>query len=366
MLGASRHNEGKLHLGYVYGAAQRPETHRLLASGSLRFLAQLEALTGFTRTSFVTSGPFTYVVPRDSLVSVDEIWDHMQRIDEMAAELCESQGLPLLPRTQRVDEARRREQYVDDVLAAFDTPEVAVDPARVSDLVAAAVLAHPAIRFRGGQEIDGAEPVGSRYRIAVRSDDGPQQVEFEWIVNALWEGRVALDRDVGLTSPFQWSRRWKATVTIDQAGDAPIPPSTTPIVGPYGDLVRYDNGRIYVSWYPVCRLSMQPEETRAAAPKLNQAEIGELRRSTLSGLAALVPAVAELEGLASTSRVGGGFIMAVGQTDIDDRDSALHDRHRIGVERAGGWTSISTGKFCTAPTFGIEAAAELDTLINGR
>ncbi len=72
MLGASRHNEGKLHLGYVYGADRSQQTHRILASGSLTFLDTVQRVTGAPRELLTTSDPFTYIVPRDSMKPVDE------------------------------------------------------------------------------------------------------------------------------------------------------------------------------------------------------------------------------------------------------------------------------------------------------
>jgi hypothetical protein len=69
--------------------------------------------------------------------------------------------------------------------------------------------------------------------------------------------------------------------------------------------------------------------------------------------------VATLERHADTTRIGGGFIMAIGDTDIDDKGSGLHQRHQIGVTSHGNWISLSTGKFCVAPMFGVEAAQAL-------
>lgn len=52
--------------------------------------------------------------------------------------------------------------------------------------------------------------------------------------------------------------------------------------------------------------------------------------------------------------------MALGKTDIEDANSQLHMRHQIGVEMTGRWVSISTGKYCVAPMFGLEAADRLN------
>lgn len=46
VVGASLHNEGNLHLGYVYAADPKHKTRALLAQGSINFLDIWERLTG--------------------------------------------------------------------------------------------------------------------------------------------------------------------------------------------------------------------------------------------------------------------------------------------------------------------------------
>lgn len=369
MMGASRHNEGKLHFGYVYAADRKLETHRLLSEGSLGFLGTLVRLTGFPRDGFTVSDTFTYIVPRDSARTTDEIAAYFATVDDSLAELSHRMGLPQLARCTLAATEYRKTHYGDRVLAAFHTPEIAVDPGRVADVVAAAVYAHPLITFLGGWTVRDVSPAGSSgFRIRMTSQsDATEMTELSaaGAINALWEDRLRIDDMIGLRSDLPWSQRWKATVMIQVPPGSVTLPSTTALVGPYGDFVLYGKARIYVSWYPACRLSMSttasPDQIRAL---VDAADHEDIRVRSLQALSDLIPGVLDLLTCKDKTTVGGGFIMAVGDSDIDDRKSGLHERHQIGVEQKGAWVSLSTGKFCTAPLFGVQAARAIRTALS--
>lgn len=361
MLGASRHNEGKLHLGYVYAADPKGKTHKVMASGSLRFLDIVERLTGVSRQLQIFSDPFTYIIPEDSALTVEDLAAHVQRVDETTAGLSQAFGLPPLAPSIEVQGPLLRQHYSGRVKTAFFTPEIAVDPGRVADIVSAAIYAHPLIEFRGSNTVLSAEPLGAEgYKVAVQTSDGSIGIFARGVINALWEDRMRIDAMIGLPMPSGWSQRWKATIVIDVPPRQVTLPSTTAFVGPYGDFVLYGDRRIYLSWYPACRLSMSstatPEDVRKLVAATDQAA---LKLKVFEGLATLMPKIAELERFETTTRVGGGFIMAQGTQDIDQSESGLHERHQIGVAQSESWVSVSTGKFCTAPVFGVEAAQTL-------
>ncbi|PWK57296.1 hypothetical protein C7455_11221 [Roseicyclus mahoneyensis] len=361
MMGASRHNEGKLHLGYVYAADTSLETHKILAEGTLRFLDTLERLTGCPRDRFTVSDAFTYVVPDDSARTPDDIWAYFNSVDDTVAELCDQMGLSPYERARVATKEYYRTHYGDCVQTAYHTPEIAVDPGRVSDIVAAAVYAHPLITFLGARTVMDVRRVGaSGYRIRLSDQTEITQLDAAAVINALWEDRLRIDEMVGLGSPFVWSQRWKATVTIEVPPESITLPSTTALVGPYGDFVLYGKARVYISWYPACRLSMSttasPDQVRAIVDAANHDDI---RVRSLRNLSRLIPGVSDLLAYKNNTTVGGGFIMAVGESDIDDRKSGLHERHQIGVEHHDTWVSLSTGKFCTAPMFAVRAARGL-------
>src|SRR5919199_4415476 len=67
--GASRWNEGKIHLGFVYAADPTLRTARVLLPGGLDFKDQVERLTGRSITSAVTTPEEVYLVHRDSVTT---------------------------------------------------------------------------------------------------------------------------------------------------------------------------------------------------------------------------------------------------------------------------------------------------------
>jgi hypothetical protein len=86
--------------------------------------------------------------------------------------------------------------------------------------------------------------------------------------------------------------------------------------------------------------------------ELDRETANEIRRSIVSGLSGVVPAVESLDraGLESCE-VKGGAIFAWGATDISDPASELHARSDVGARSYGRYHSIDTGKLTLAPLF---------------
>jgi hypothetical protein len=63
-------------------------------------------------------------------------------------------------------------------------------------------------------------------------------------------------------------------------------------------------------------------------------------------------------------RVDAAAIVAYGRTDVDDNESLLHDRTKIGLKTYGGnYHSIDTGKLTTTPMFAVESVANIFNLV---
>ncbi len=357
---ASLHNEGKLHLGYVYALDPEKRTQRKMMEGSLRFLGILEELTGVDRSAFTRSEPFLYAVPEGTMLSLEEVREHFRSVDADIEALLHDGG-PYLDKTRSkpAEDARKawwrpghRFRGVEGVLS---TDEIAVHPAQVADLVGAAVLAHANIDFQGNCELERAEAAeGGEYRVHYRRDGQAFGEPFDAVVNCLWEDRIRMDATVGITTPQSCLTRFKATIVFN--GEYRRLPSVTFVVGAYGDVVNYKNGEYYLSWYPACKLG------EAAGPDLDPLrkayrELDQTRTVTdsIRELSKHLPAIGRFLPQAPAAKVGGGFICGWGKTDITDLESGLHRRSDIGVEAHGRWLSVHTGKYCTAPLFGREA-----------
>jgi hypothetical protein len=164
---------------------------------------------------------------------------------------------------------------------------------------------------------------------------------------------------MGFRANRPWLHRLKYGVTSRLPPEVRPPPSATIVLGPFGEVVTYGDGTIYLTWYPEC---LQAMSTDVTPPEWDTSPPEPLRSRIISGtfgaLSAIVPSLRELdaESLPEAS-VKGGVIMAWGKTDIHDPASELHRRFEIGVTTEGNFHSVDPGKLTMAPYF-AEICAE--------
>jgi glycine/D-amino acid oxidase-like deaminating enzyme len=362
---ASLRNEGKIHLGFVFSQDLTEASSRLQLHGALRFRRLLARLVGDGANRLRLSHPFAYLVPHDSIASPGELEARFAKLDaayhaEMAADpdldyfgrrpASLSHRIPLSSLAAHI----RPERFA----AAFRTEEIAVDTQELADLVHAAVVAHPNIDFRPGHTVTAVERRDGGFCIAGTSGAGAWQLDASQVVNALWENRFKIDRTVGLEHAPGWLHRLKYRVIARLPRALQDGPSTTLVVGPYGDVVVRPDATAYFSWYPLglrgwseelappaswnaaCRGELEPDERRRVAGAL------------LDAIDAWYPGAAQATPLV----VDAGAIVAYGRTDVGDLKSGLHDRTHCGVSSVDGYHSVDPGKLTTAPLFGVQAA----------
>ena len=142
--------------------------------------------------------------------------------------------------------------------------------------------------------------------------------------------RLALNETLGFRANRPWLHRLKYGVSFRLPADATPPPSATFVLGPFGEVVTYGDGLIYLTWYPEC---MQAISTDVTPPDWDTYPPEPLRSRILTGtfhaLSAIVPSLRDLdpESLPEAC-VKGGAIVAWGKTDIYDPASELHRRFR--------------------------------------
>jgi hypothetical protein len=177
--------------------------------------------------------------------------------------------------------------------------------------------------------------------------------ESSTVVNCLWEGRLAIDRQLGLLPQRPWVYRLKYRVLGRLPASLTAMPSLTLMLGRFGDVVNYGDGRVYVSWYPACLRGWSSGVTvpdhweRACRGDIPPAEMREIADQSLQALDGIVPGFRQCD----IDSVAAGVIFSWGDTDIDDSASELHRRDAIGPEAHDGYISVNTGKFTTAPLF---------------
>lgn len=359
---ASRVNEGKIHLGFLYANDPTQRTAAIMARGALAFGDCISRWLDLAPEDLVLSTPFLYAVHRDSLLTPDQLRRHYQKCCTELAELQELHGLRYLGMQEPLTFRELTEDEVGSVLAprhfatVFWTSERAVDPRVIASRLRAAVLGAQSITFRGECLVVGLKR-DARGRFHVELDDGTTEGPYDQVVNALWSGRLPIDRLMGLEPSRRWIHRHKFGSRVRIPLSSRQPPSVTMVLGPFGDIVNFGANGLYLSWYPIGMVdtSSQLEPTRG----WTDADAGfrrDIFRRSLAEWTRYCPMLDDLEFDDAAVDPASGVISAWGSTDIDDPHSELHERFSIGVRSVDGYHSIDTGKYTTMPYLALKTA----------
>jgi hypothetical protein len=363
---ASLRNEGKIHLGFVFSQDLTGASSNLQLRGALRFRSLLAQLIGPRVNALQLSHPFVYLVPEDSIASPDELAVRFAKLDETyRAELADDPDIDYFGRRPASLSRRIPLSEVaahirpDRFIGAFRTEEIAVDTQELANVVQAAILEHPLVDFRPCHTVRAVERVNGRFRVEGTSPDGAWQLDSGQVINALWENRFKIDRTVGLEHDPGWLHRLKYRVIARLPKVMQDGPSTTLVVGPYGDVVVRADATAYFSWYPLGlrgwseELAPPDEWNAACRGELSGAERRSVAAALLGAIDEWYPGAAQ----ATPLIVDAGAIVAYGRTDVGDLKSGLHDRRtHVGVTSEDGYHSVDPGKMTTSPLFGVEAA----------
>src|SRR5262249_43264865 len=244
-------NEGKIHLGYMYAGDPTLSTAKTMMAGALSFAPFLERYLGQPAHSFSVSVPATYVVHRDSQQSAEDVFAYLRAVHALINEAAEGRNQAYFGRNLRAAlrpwSAAEKESEFDPViaLAAFSTPEIAINPLALAQTLRECVASHPLIKVRCNRTIVGAKQERSRILVLSNGKDGPSQDCFDHVVNALWDGRLALNEALGFRANRPWLHRLKYGVSFRLPRDVRPPPSTTFVLGAFGEVVTYGDGLIY-------------------------------------------------------------------------------------------------------------------------
>jgi glycine/D-amino acid oxidase-like deaminating enzyme len=352
-------NEGKIHLGFMYVADPSMATARVMIAGALAFAPFIKRYVDASAHMVTTSTPANYVVHRDSQHDADEVSAYLADVHRLIGEAATGRStayfgidLSAPPRRWAADETEHVFNR-ETVLAVFETPEVAIDPDVLAAQIRARIADNPRIRMRLGHRVVNAEAV--RGGVQVNSDHahGREVDRFDHVVNALWDGRLTLDAAMGHQPSHRWLHRLKYGITLTLPEGQERPPSMTVVSGPFGEVVSHRDGRVYLTWYPVCLKGLSTELTPPDWPRHpHEPQRSQLVRGTVTALSEILPDLNRLVGTRlQDALVKGGIILAWGQSDIYDPTSQLHQRYEIGVKSFGRYHSIDPGKLTLAPYF---------------
>lgn len=352
-------NEGRMHLGYIYAADTSLATARMMIRGALAFAPFVERHVGLPPSRLALSPPSTYVVHRDSQRPVDEIARYLGAVHELLLEAAGGRtdayfGVELPATPRRWSAAEIDTQFDGSLaLAAFDTPEVALDPLVLAVAIRDRVLATPTIETHLQCHVRAVEQNGTALRVVSDGPAGVARDTYDHVVNALWDGRLAIDASLDLRPSRPWMHRFKYGIRFRaEPGRQPLP-TIAITLGPFGELVVYGQGMAYLNWYPTCLDGISREVSPPDwSPNPAEPRRARVVAETLQAMAEIVIPLRNLDpGRLLECTVQGGVIVAWGRTDIDDPASELHRRYEIGVTSSDHYHSIDPGKLTMVPLF---------------
>lgn len=370
MTEASRFNEGKIHLGYLYGLDSSLRTARHLLPGGLLFADALSDLLEWDVAATATLDDDVYLVDRDSLASPETLARQFAAVSALIREHPDADRyLVDVSRAAAVPLTRAELDAVasDRIVAGFRVPERSVSTARVADRIDEAVAAQSRITFLPGLTVTGVRIDPDPDAVAVLGVPAPAGSlqgppadlgRFDVVVNALWGGRLAVDLTAGLTPPPGWTHRHRYCLFVRTAASLDVP-SAIVTLGPFGDVKNYDGRDFYLSWYPTGLVAQGGDVLLAAPPPPTGADRDRFIADVRRGLGAALPWVGQILDAAESVTIAGGHVFAEGRGSIGDLDSDLHRRDRYGVTRRGRYLSVDTGKYSTAPWLARRLADDL-------
>jgi len=363
---ASRHNEGKIHLGFVYANDPTFRTAELMFWGATEFAPLMRRWLGSAFDDLPVSTPFNYAVHRETLLGPDRLEGAYRRITHLIHARSQRGSYFGVDDPGTVTRLRESEHsYGPSITEVFATREVAVSPGPLADLITKTVIDSDGINVMTDTIVTAAD--AGRRLLETKTAEGEEQRlgPYDHIVNCAWAGRPAIDASAGLPIEGPWTFRMKYYLSATAPPDGPLVPSTTVVLGAFGDIVDYGNTEFYLSWYPSGRRGWSTDLAPPSWPTSpSPTEADEIARQTMMNLEEVYPGVARLATMKGDGPVvRGGVIFSLGNTDVDDPDSGFHRRSDVGVASWGSYHSVDTGKYTTAPIFAVAAA---DRVLGGQ
>lgn len=348
---ASRWNEGKIHLGYIYGADPTLQTARHVIPGGLRFGPLLRELIDADIAPQVTRDDDLLLVHRDSVADATGLAPLFERISAILRDHADAAHYLTDVSAARAQAMTPKELAAvadtNEIVAGFRVPERSVNTQWIADRVVEALASQPNITACMNQSIASVTAEGS--------DDGPWRVRgaadfseaYDIVINALWNGRPEVDQSAGIEPKKPWTHRYRLSLFVRTARPVQVA-SAIVAVGPFGDVKNYNDRDYYLSWYPA-GLVLDSDALNPAIPDLTPELKVAVTQGIRDNLQKLLPPVAGIFMTAESVRVEGGFVFAQGQGSLSDPASTLHQRNRFGIQRRGNYFSVDTGKYSTAP-----------------
>ncbi len=361
---ASRWNEGKIHLGFLYSGDASMGTAKHVLPGGLRFKPLVEGLIGRGIDLPGAQGEDLYLCHQRSIVPPDAMANYFESVAEVVRGHPDARDylvdVSACPIHRLTESELSRVSGSPDIVAGFRVPERSVSTNWLADGFVDAVSAEPRIDLRMAARVLAVGPeqpddLEGRWRVET---EGGISETFDTVVNALWEGRLAIDATAGLPAAGIWTHRYRLALFLRTSTPVDLP-SLVVATGPFGDIKNYNGRDFYLSWYPdglrVESAALSPPDP----PPLDASHAASLCTSILDRLEGIAPEVARLRASVEHVALKGGWVFAAGQGALSDPRATLHRRSDFRVVRRGAYLSIDTGKFSTAPWLAWQLAAAI-------
>jgi glycine/D-amino acid oxidase-like deaminating enzyme len=347
---ASRWNEGKIHLGYLYAGDHSLATARKLLPGGIAFQPLIEALIGTSLEPQLTAGDI-FLTHARSVVDADSTLRYLNSVWVLVSQSRSGDHKP-----QPLSQADLAQITPNpEIVAGFRIAERSVNAGWLADRLAERVLSESRIDVRCNSSVASVarDSKGDWELLAA----GKVLGGFDAVVNALWEGRTVIDAaiDPSLMSPLSYRYRVGVFLRLSK----PMMLNATITTGPFGDMKSYHGGDMFLSWYPAglvldCQAAHAPP-----TPKLDPTRQIQIYESTIRALTDFFPVLTGISLLAENWVVRGGWIVAHGGGLLSDPNATLHHRYNFGIARKEGYYSVDTGKYSVAPWLANQIAGEL-------
>ena len=333
--GASYLGEGKIHLGYTYGLSQESSYEQLIES-ALNFADDVDsAISKPVDWKNITSIPFSYKVSSDSLISPDEFINHGKKIINTIKQKKHLETYLGLP----VEKILRFERTSE---RSFITSERAVDLEKLREMILTEIITRENITVNVNSEILLVKiDTDNKYILSTNSDESEQR--FDYVINCTWEKRYLLDQLFWDKLP-DLNYRTKLYVSAQTCLQET---AFTTVLGKYGDLVIFNTGRLYGSDYLTGLTSFTNEvlPNFAERDSLPEELVTKHWEYLKSRFLLEVPELSEVTDITTFER----SVVAVGDSDIDQINSGLHDRSPYHLNRKGNYISALGTKMTTIP-----------------
>ncbi len=363
---ASYANEGKVHVGFIYAMDHSFHTANSMLVGAVHFVEYLKRWID-VRPEEMISTPFHYLVHKGSLLDTTELNSHYQKccrvFDELSGGgkkkylgLFDSLEAKLLPRSKVQDIANP--EFIEDI---FETTEYSVDPRYIAEKLTEAILADPNINLILNTKVEAVAKVKGDLKVTSCSEGLQIEEEYSEVVNVTWNGLLEIDRTMGIEPLGKWSHRYKFGNKILVPLEKQDLPSTTIVLGAFGDTVNFLDRGAFMSWYPVGRTGWSEDYRPPDWDTMySDDERMDVFQRSFEALKQRVPALGNLKFPIEAIDPVGGDILALGTVDVDKNESRLHERFEVGIRSFGNYHTVDTGKYTIIPYLAMKVADRLE------